>query len=378
MNFIFLDSTNNYPFEFSAGNSKVEYMSKALVKLGHKVCVINSRSGYSGEMKEGCCCGLNYVLFKKGNYFQYIKNIYSQCKILRKRRASNENYVILASTFSLLLFFDIIYSKLLGYKILFLFHEMRTTVRTNKTFIKQIDSWLIDHITGYLVNGILPISHYILDYSKVFNKPMFLLPILSDFPPQISVDSDKIDVKNSFVYCGAIAYRDIIDMIIKSLSIINNDIEIKLVLYGSQNKIEQLKRNKDIKKYKVEILQSLSKEDLFSLYTNALGLIIPLNPDNLQDKIRFSQKIAEYVSTKTPIITVNVGEIQYYFRNQENAFIMDVFNAESLAKAMDFIVNNKELAREVGVNGYKTGEKYFSASIVMQEFEKFILTTYSA
>ena len=38
-NFIFLDSTQNYPLEFSAGNSKVEIMAKGLIEQARKVYV---------------------------------------------------------------------------------------------------------------------------------------------------------------------------------------------------------------------------------------------------------------------------------------------------------------------------------------------------
>ena len=149
------------------------------------------------------------------------------------------------------------------------------------------------------------------------------------------------------------------------------------MLYGEKNKIENLSNCIGHIK-NVEILQNLSKEHLFSLYAEASGLFIPLDPNNIQDKVRFSQKIAEYVSTKTPIITVNVGEIPYYFKNMESAIVMEELNPQSLAKSINYIINNKEFAKEIGKNGYKVGEKYFSAKVVMKKFENFISYTYSA
>ena len=78
-----------------------------------------------------------------------------------------------------------------------------------------------------------------------------------------------------------------------------------------------------------------------------MGLLIPLDPNSLADIARFSQKIAEYVSTSRPIITSNVGEIPYYFKDKENAIICE-YSAKSYADAMLLLQNDGTLANVLG------------------------------
>ena len=171
MFFVFLDIANNYPYSISAGNSKMEFMAKGLISLNHEVVVFNSRSGYENKYIEGNHNGLKFILFPKGKLIQYFKNAFRQCWELLKIKKKKDNYVIIASTYSFLLVFDILYCKLVGYKVLFLFHELRSSLRSNKSAFKKIDAWLCDNFACYFVSGVLPISHYIERHIKKWFIP---------------------------------------------------------------------------------------------------------------------------------------------------------------------------------------------------------------
>lgn len=374
MNFVFIDVANNYPFAVSAANSKIEYMSKGLLEQKCSVKVLNTRSGYKDKLIEGNTKGIDYVLFKKGNKKQYIANFFLFYKILKKSRKNCDNYVIFASSFSLLILLDILFAKVFGYKVLFLFHEMRTTVRTNNNIFKKIDAHVLDYIVGHFCDAILPISHYIEKFSLRFHKPIFKIPILADFEFSDSIPVLQSDNKY-LLYCGASAYDDVINKIIDSMNLYNDKtLNFKFVLYGSTQKTNMIKQK--IIDCKLDdrciILENLSQYDLFKLYKNACALLIPLNPKNIQDSVRFSQKIAEYVSTKVPIITVNVGEIPYYFTNNKSAIIMDDFSVEELVRIYKSILNNDLLLKEIGINGYNIGNNFFNYKSCMKDFISFI------
>ena len=111
-----------------------------------------------------------------------------------------------------------------------------------------------------------------------------------------------------------------------------------------------------------------------SLYQNANGLLIPLQ-NSIQDQARFSQKIAEYLSTRNPIITNNVGDIKLYFKDRYNAYIAKSYTKEALVEIMNEIMQKPNEARRIGEEGYKTGLNNFDNIRVCKELSNFISTT---
>ena len=108
---------------------------------------------------------------------------------------------------------------------------------------------------------------------------------------------------------------------------------------------------------RIVIKSKLPYKDLTNEYLNAKALLIPLDPNYEQDEARFSQKIAEYLSSKSPIITNNVGEIKYYFNDDE--IIKCDFNENSFAKSFARVEENNERAKKIGLKGYERGLKEF-------------------
>ena len=99
-------------------------------------------------------------------------------------------------------------------------------------------------------------------------------------------------------------------------------------------------------------------EELNEIYGSSLGLIIPLEPDSIADIARFSQKIAEYVATGRPIITNEVGEIPYYFKDRESAYFAN-YSAQGFYYVMSNMLEDKKKADVVGMNGFNVGRENF-------------------
>ena len=78
----------------------------------------------------------------------------------------------------------------------------------------------------------------------------------------------------------------------------------------------------------------------------------------MQDKARFSQKIAEYIGSQRPIITNNVGEIPYYFMNEKSALIVN-YTSEAFAEGMIKLIQDPYLADKIGNEGYNIGIQHF-------------------
>lgn len=121
----------------------------------------------------------------------------------------------------------------------------------------------------------------------------------------------------------------------------------------------------------IDIKSRLPYSELYYEYLTASALLIPLDPDSEQDKARFSQKIAEYLSTGTPVISCKVGEIPYYFEDRKNMIFAD-YTIEGFADSMLWIQNNEGKARSIGNAGFQTGVKFFDYKLFGNKLHEFL------
>lgn len=362
MNVVFITSIG-YPIQLSANAIKTELVALGLKDAGCKVSIIDYPRGTLGVNRiiEGISDnGLKYILLPQQSM---IKCLFSNLRVIKKALKENkenkDNFAVIGVTYYHMFIALNLLCRLLGYKRVSLFHEW-TQSFSRMSFPKKIEAFLNDNTFGYFLNGIFPISHFLEEKSKKFKKPTYMLPILSKYNRMVNTQS----VKKHFTYCASIPYLIRNQILLQSFSIVHNkypDISLELILNGNETdfkKIDEIlvKYNiKDVTKIKIKIPQS----ELYEIYDTSIGLIVPLDPHNIQDVSRFSQKIAEYVESKRPIITSNVGEIPYYFKHNESAMIAD-YTAEDYAKCMIELIENPQKADAIGVNGYNIGNTHFN------------------
>ena len=187
-----------------------------------------------------------------------------------------------------------------------------------------------------------------------------------------------VNKKRQLVYCASIVYYRVITVILAAFTTLHNvhsDVVLKLVLYGGgKNMYKRL--DDDIcrlgLKGNVEVLHHVETADLKRLYRESLLLLIPLDPSKKQDKARFSQKIAEYLSSATPLLTVKAGEIPYYFTDGVNAFVADDMSAESMFERMNYVLENIKESEDVGKRGFALGKDKFDCRTVGKDLHGFL------
>lgn len=379
-NILFLETTDGFPVKFTANNSKVKLLASGLKYAGNNVCIINKLQG-SDFVKNSFIKGtdetIEYYTFKrhKKSLIGILKNLFFQYKILKKKKIKGYNNIIIMGQpyFPLFIIETCIY-KLLGYKVCLTKTEWPSKIKSVKG-LKKIDYWLSDNLFGYFVHHIFPISHYIENLCKKFNKPIFMIPILANFPVKIK---EKNINEHYFLICSTLAYKENVKLVIDAFCLFmkknNNECySLKLVLSGNNKDmgaIYEYIKNSKFSKY-IHIFSQIPYDELMELYQNADGLLIPLQ-DTFQDKARFSQKIAEYLTTGNPIVTNGVGDILYYFKDNVNAFIANSYSVDSYASVMEKIALNHEHSRIVGHNGYVTGKKNFDNIIFCQKLSQYI------
>lgn len=363
MKVIFLGCTREFGFGFGANITKIGYMAKGLTEAGAE-CVIHN--GIEGSNKvsidqEVTYDGFRTTTFKKrgSTFISWIRNMRRLYKYLKKERVKGKkNIAILELDLYHIMLLYFLMLKILGYKRVVISHEWGPTIINSKQ-LKNYSHRLFARTFGWFAEGILPISEYIIKRIKHFKKPYFKLPIMADFKEEYEYTPKA---ENNFVYCASLYYTRIIKMVINAYAIYKEKggtIKLTMVLNGPDNYRENIVKyieEKDLSE-RIVIKSKLPYKELINEYLNAKALLIPLDPNYEQDEARFSQKIAEYLSSKSPIITNNVGEIKYYFNDDE--IIRCEFNEESFAKTFTWVEKNGKKAKEIGLKGYERGLKEF-------------------
>lgn len=378
MNVLFYMYTDGYPSKFSAANTKFEFLSKGLIKNGVEVSCINkiygcNNIGQAKSIYKGVNC------FSIGNertkLNSIISNLFKSLLIIKKQyntKASNFLFFGCGNVFILIP--AIIFSKIIGYKIIFIFEEWLPSMPF-KGFYK-INAFIHGHLMGYFSDYIMPISEYLKNKSLKFKKPIYKLPICANFE---CISESKINkFSNYFLYCASASYQRAIDFILDSFGKFSLDFgekfSLHLVIKGSDEQINRVKLM--CKKYdvnnKVVIYSDLKYSDLILQYKNAIALLIPLFPDSITDIARFSQKISEYLSSQRPIISSAVGEIPVYFHNNEDMYIDNTFSSDGFAKIMKHIAFAPDEATDIGISGYNKGKSLFHYEVIVDNMIKFL------
>lgn len=274
-------------------------------------------------------------------------------------------------------FFELLYyrmfSKMFRIPLVSHYVEYRSSFKNRNKIWLKINDFLFDNYFMFFVDGIIPISEYLVRHVK--NKtdlPMIKIPPVVDF----NLFSEELEkkVKKNFLYVGSANYIKAIKTILKAFERINNnDYFLYMILHGQgTNKIiNQIQRHP--KKDLIRIYSGLGYMELIRFYKQANALIVPLT-NNIQDSARFPNKIAEYLASANPIITTNVGEIKAYFIDEYNALVADEDNPESISEKMKFIIDFPDKAKTIGRNGYKTGLRYFDSNSYRKELTEFVFS----
>lgn len=372
---IVLITSEGYPFQFSANNAKTEFIARGLKENGCTVTIVDNPFGTKGQPQAQTGCSqtnIKYYTFpRKGKISTFFINIPKIWKVLRKEKQKKDNYVILGMTLYPVFIITVFLCILQGYKCTALFHEWHIGCK-QPTAIYKIEAWIKDKTFGYFLNGIFPISHFLLEKGKHFHKPQMLLPIMAAYN---NTKTQFCPNTNNFTYCGHADYLLRNSLILDAFKEVikkHPQAKLTLVLFGNKRQMEnvtQLIQSTQIKS--ISIKYQIPQEELNELYNTSLGLLIPLDPNSIQDKARFSQKIAEYIESQRPIITNNVGEIPYYFKNKESAMIVD-YSSKAFAAAMIELIQNPSIANSIGNEGYQIGLQYFDFKKNAQKIISFL------
>ncbi|TZF84451.1 glycosyltransferase family 4 protein [Pedobacter sp. BS3] len=373
MNIIYL-GCNGFPYGF-AEVQKQKMVSKALVKAGAAVTIINAKGifskkdhpdiPYKGKIEQINYVYTSFYAYKPANFIfrngiKVLGKISEVFHILALRKRKQKNVAILSTQNSYALIYYYYLLRLAGYKIVLSYEEFVKDINAGKN--KSGLHLKFDDIAHRYSDAIIPISVFLEDYQKKINPnvSLFRIPALTDFNKvDAIVAADKLNT--NILFCGASAYFENISFIIDAFNKVKNvAVDLVLIIHGNavQNQRVHNYIGQSAKKNSIKVLSNLSNEELFKAYKQAGLLLIPLKPYQ-RDIARFPHKIAEYTASKTPIVTTAVGEISRYFTDGQNAFVATEYDVAAFASKIEEGLNNRALSDKIARQAYQLGRQNF-------------------
>lgn len=372
-----------YP-EGLAGTRRVQHFIDYLSeKNSVKVCLIRQTfTDYPSYLTSGNYKGNDYFIVGSGLsmslrlLYQIPVCIYAVIKkMIQWKKKHSRNILYIYHGISLENFLLVIFSKLIGYKIIVDYVEdlnldpgsVPKIVRfKNRTIV--FFEWFLP----LLADGLIVISTYLqTKYSKYKKLPLIHIPISASIGNETyNALFSKLPVK--IAYSGTYGKKDGIDTLVMAFKKFLNYYPDSLLLLSGYNKFKEL-----IEQYLIdERIQYVGflPEDKFQRFLCSADILCITRNDSAYAAAGFPYKLGEYLATGKPVITTCVGDVYLYLDNYKDALIVDPENPEQICSAIIYLVENPEKAFEIGHNGQKKCMKYFDPVTNGEKLLNFLIT----
>lgn len=227
-------------------------------------------------------------------------------------------------------------------------------------FFKRKFKWFDGHIV---------ISETLHDVARKYSgSPAVRIPIIIDADIATGIKNDTSPVKPPFIFhSGSLTEKkDGICGMLEAFGIAKPKLprDTMFILTGNIDKSPDKERIEEIiarfnLQDSVDFVGYLDYDNL-RRYQKYCSLVIINKYATDQNKYCFATKAGEYIAFSRPIIMTSVGEAMNYFKDNENAYIVNPGNPDLIAEKIVHIFYNKEDAKRVGENGRKLADKEFS------------------
>lgn len=387
--YVFFLGSSGFPYGL-AEVQKIILISKALVLKGNHVTIlcrkgVHNSSDHADLEVQGNFQSIQYI-YASGEQFRNnslikrnflkIKGLFNEFLILKERcKRKQLDFAILSTESFTAIIYYILLSKFLGFKTILNYVEYYSAIKKKRFKIgKILNDKFFDMYAPLMVDAVFPISEFIIDHLKKVspNKKYLKIPGLTEFERYL--DIEKINSEKYFLFCGAASYKEVILFIIDCFENLENEqCFLYLVSNGDTQEMAELEDyiSRTQKKDNIKLFTRLSQIQLFTYYKNAVALLIPLRP-TWQDIARFPHKFGEYLASGNPVITTNYGEVTYYFEDLKNMFIANNYEVNQFVEKMQFVIDNSEIAINVGAEGKKSALSMFDYRVKAEEINNFI------
>lgn len=190
---------------------------------------------------------------------------------------------------------------------------------------------------------------------------------------------EKLNIKNEekmVLFYGALEKRKGLDVLIDAFKILNTKYmmhDTKFVIVGTGPEKEDLELR--IKNYelgdKAIFLNWMKNDELPALLNSADVFVYPSVPLGGWEE-QFGYAMAEASACDVPVVASRTGSIDEVVIDGKSGILVEPKNPERLAEAVNKIVSNQELAKQMGEYGRKYIIENFSHQVVAQKIGSFL------
>jgi len=169
-------------------------------------------------------------------------------------------------------------------------------------------------------------------------------------PPKLLGRYRNDKYKDYILYVGRLNDLKRIDLLIDSMRFVEPNIKCLIVGEGIiKDKLMKLVEEYNLKE-KVEFLGFVDDDRLLDLYANCLCVFFaPLDED-------YGFITIEAFNSEKPVITLSdSGGVLEFVKHEKNGFVLN-YDPREIANVFDYLYDNKDTARKLGLEGKKTVE----------------------
>lgn len=342
-----------------------QYILETLKKSGYEYHYINN--DYSKSVSD---IGRN----KFYKTIVFIKIIVKSMKIVKQKNIEWIYYPISTDTWSFIR--DAILLKILSYfvgrKIILHYHGIGIRDLYNKNFfLKRIVEHTLVNAGSHIVLGdrLKEDIDMCVDHGMIQVVPNGI-EIANQKHKCCTSNKDSNVIR--LLYLSYLRKSKGIDTAVKCIDFLikkYNHTKIHLTVAGkwrdpkTRSLVEKFIKDNNLDKYISFVGEKINQEK-WNLFENSDIFLFP----TVQEA--FGLVNLEAMQFGLPIITTDVGAIPEFVKDGVNGFIVDPNDPEALAKKVDLLINNKEIANKIRENNFRNFERYYTVEKFSERFVK--------
>lgn len=236
-----------------------------------------------------------------------------------------------------------------------------------------------------LYDGVFCMTNYLVEFYKragFRESKLFLVPSTVD-TGRFKAECNSPFGFDYILYCGSLTVmKDGVDILIKSFNKISAKYpDLRLVLIGKGDTSEEELFVRNLagslpSGERIIFLGQMPRTGIPPYLINARILALARPKSKVADA-GFPSKLTEYLSTGNPVVVTEVGEIPFYLKDHENAFLAEPGSVDSFAEKLELVMDNFKMALEVASTGKELTKTVFSYNYQAGRMLKFINSLYT-
>jgi glycosyltransferase involved in cell wall biosynthesis len=257
----------------------------------------------------------------------------------------------------------------------------------NRSAMTKIFEWFYISKLYKLYSGVLVMTHPLREFfisMGVPDRKILIVPHTVDperFKNRIC-DSTLILPDNYVAYLGSINQQKdgILTLVNSFIKVVEKYPEMHLVIAGAGSEEEKNELIALINQLKldetVHYLGRISSGEIPALF-NGAKLLVSCRTKSYQNEYSFPTKVVEYLATGIPVVTTTPGELAFYLKDKENAFVADVEDPDLFSSKILEALQDYDFAMKVGQNGKMLVNDKFNPIIQTKMAIDFCKTKYT-